>query len=83
MGWVRQVFSENGQGSWSRVQSAMHMVGCMGWVTHFVVHTHTLPDAMTLTGLTAFVTAPYAAGKAAGALSTFSNGNGHNDKAPS
>lgn len=77
MNWLREVFSENGQGSFSRLASALHTMGGLGWITHFVVHTHQLPDAVTLGGIAAFTVAPYAANKAAGAISSFSNGNGN------
>jgi len=73
MSWLREVFSEDGQGSFSRLASGFHTVGALGWITHFVVHTHTLPDPGTVAGLAAFVTAPYASGKISSAISAFSS----------
>lgn len=75
MSFWREVFSEGGQGSFSRVASGFHTAGALAWISHFVMHTHSLPDATTLTGLAAFVISPYGASKVSGAISSFgSNG---------
>lgn len=71
MAFIREVFSEGGIGSFSRVASAFHTVAALSWITHFVMHTHTLPDAATVTGLAAFTTSPYAASKISNAVSSF------------
>lgn len=60
MSFLREVFSDGGQGSASRVMMGFHaFVGAAGF-GHVVYHTHAIPDAVTMAGLTAFVTAPYA-----------------------
>jgi hypothetical protein len=66
--FLREVFSEEGQGSFSRVASGLHVVAGLAWVSHFVWHTHVLPDAATMAGLSAFVVAPYGANKFANAF---------------
>ena len=73
MSWLREAFSENGQGSASRLMFFLHSCASLGWGTHFVVHTHTIPDAATLAGLAAFAVAPYASNKMASAISSFGN----------
>jgi hypothetical protein len=60
MSFLREAFSDGGEGSASRLMMGFHaLVGAAGF-GHVVIHTHALPDAMTMAGLTAFVTAPYA-----------------------
>ena len=60
MSFLRECFSEDGQGSASRLMMGFHaLIGSIGFL-HVVFHNHALPDAVTLAGLTAFVTAPYA-----------------------
>jgi hypothetical protein len=81
MSFIREVFSDGGTGSASRVMMAFHAMigaGAIGTVVH---HSHAIPDAVTMAGLTAFVTAPYALNalhKAVGAI----GGNGANPTAP-
>lgn len=73
MSWLREVFSEDGQGSFSRVAAAFHTSAVLGWGFQFVHFHHVIPDPVTLTAMSAFAVAPYAANKAAGAISSFSN----------
>ena len=73
MSWLREVFSDGGQGSASRVMLFLHSMAAIGWGSHFVYHTHTIPDVTTLGGLAAFAVAPYAANKTAEAISSFGN----------
>lgn len=63
MSFFREVFSEDGEGSASRVMMLVHGLAGIGWITHVVVHSHTVPDAATLAGVTAFSSAPYAINK--------------------
>ena len=74
-GFWRSVFSDGGEGSWSRIQTALHAGAVLAWITGFLYHAHfgTLPDITTLGGLSAFSIAPYAAGRAADAVSNFGN----------
>lgn len=73
MSWLREVFSENGQGSFSRVASAFHTAAAILWGCQFT-HAHgAIPDPATLVALAGFAAAPYAAGKAASAISSFSS----------
>jgi hypothetical protein len=54
-GFLRSVFSEaDGTGSWSRIGSLLIVLATLGWVTHVVWRTHSIPD---LGGATAFLTA--------------------------
>jgi hypothetical protein len=60
MTFLREVFSDGGKGSASRVMTALHSVvacTCLGYVVH---KTGTAPDALTLGGLGAFATIHYA-----------------------
>lgn len=60
MSFLREAFSEDGQGSASRLMMGFHaLVGAVA-ILHVVFHNHALPDAVTLAGVTGFVTAPYA-----------------------
>jgi hypothetical protein len=59
--FFKSVFSEaNGNGSWSRVQSAIALVAVLSWVTYLVVTTKALPD---LTSATIFVSSSYVANR--------------------
>ena len=79
MNFLREVFSDGGQGSTSRVLTAVHTIigcGCLGYVVH---KTGTIPDAVTLAGLGAFTTVHYAVNAAKNAITSFSKGaNGAN-----
>jgi hypothetical protein len=68
---LREVLSEPGGGlSWGRVASAISLLASLVWVSHIILHTHAMPD---LTGTTALVVGPYAAGKVAAAAQSFSD----------
>ena len=71
MSFLREVFSEDGQGSFSRLASAFHTIAALGWGTHFVWFHHAIPDPPTLMALGGFVVAPYASNKFANAISSF------------
>lgn len=77
--FLREVFSENGVGSFSRVASGLHMVAGITWISHVVWHSHALPDIGALGGVTAFVASPYAANKISNAIA----GNRAGDAKPS
>lgn len=49
----------------AHVLSALFSLASVAWGTHYVIHTHTLPDAVTLGGLGAFSTVHYAVGRLA------------------
>ena len=73
MNFIRQVFSEDDdRGSCSRVMMALHALAAIGWGTHFVIHSHAIPDPVTMAGLTGFITAPYAVNKFHAAVTAFS-----------
>lgn len=64
MCYWKQVFSDNGSPSASRLLTLLHsIVGC-GCLILVVIKNHAMPDGMTLTGLGAFITAPYAINRA-------------------
>lgn len=52
-GFVRSVFSEDGQGSYSRCAAGAIVIATIAWITHVVWKTGALPE---LTGPAAFVT---------------------------
>ncbi len=70
MSFLRGVFSEpTGQPSASRVMMGLHaLIGC-AVIGHVAIHTHALPDAVSVAGITAFVTAPYAINQIKNAVS--------------
>jgi hypothetical protein len=53
LNFLKSVFSEEGEGSYSRVSAGCIVLATLGWVTHVVWKTHQIPD---LTGATAFLT---------------------------
>jgi hypothetical protein len=70
--FIRQIFSEDdGTGSASRVLMVLHSIAAIAWGSHVVYHTHALPDAASLSGVTAFLTAPYAVNKMHAAVTAF------------
>jgi hypothetical protein len=75
--FLREVFSEDGQGSASRVLMVLHAVAAVVWGSHVVYHTHALPDAVSLAGVTAFTVAPYAVNKMHSAVTAFAPNNGN------
>ena len=82
MSFLREVFSDGGTGSASRVMTGVHTVTacvCLGFVVH---KSGVIPDALTLGGLGAFSTIHYAVNAAKNAISAFSKGaNGANPPA--
>lgn len=73
MSWLREVFSEDGQGSFSRVAAAFHTSAVLAWGFQFVHFHHVIPDPVTMAAMSGFAVAPYAANKAASAISSFSS----------
>jgi hypothetical protein len=61
MTFWREVFSENGSGSSSRVLMGIHALAGIAWVSYHVVAVpgHPLPDAATMMGIGGFVSLPY------------------------
>lgn len=49
---LREILSENGVGSYSRVSSFTIVVATIFWVTYLVIHNHAMPD---MAGPTAFI----------------------------
>jgi len=62
---IRQIFSEaDGTLSFARVQSFIHGLSGIGWVTSFMVHNHyVMPDIATISGISAFILGPYTVNK--------------------
>jgi hypothetical protein len=80
MSFIREVFSDGGSGSASRVMTCVHTLtgcACLGYVVH---KTGVIPDAVTLGGLGAFSCVHYAVNAAKNAITAFSKpgGNGAN-----
>lgn len=82
MDFWRGVFSDNGSPSASRILMLLHFIIGSIWGTHVVYHTHTMIDAVTLAGLTAFVTAPYALNCARNAVTAFAGAGGSIETKP-
>lgn len=72
MSFLREVFSENGQGSASRIMMFLNTIGVLAWATMYVKAHLAIPDPATLAALGVFATMPYAANKTASAVSSFS-----------
>jgi hypothetical protein len=68
MSFLREVFSEEGQGSASRVMMALHACAGIGFVSFHLFKNHVMPD---FSGVTLFVTAPYAINKLGSAADSF------------
>ncbi len=66
--FLREVFSENGEGSASRVMMALHALAGISFVGLFFWKQHVLPE---FSGVTLFVTAPYAINKLGSAVASF------------
>lgn len=62
--YLKQVFSDNGSPSASRLLTLLHSLVSCACLVFVTAKTRALPDGMTLTGLGAFVTAPYAINRA-------------------
>jgi len=75
--FLREVFSDNGQGSASRVMMGFHALVGGAAILHVVAHTHALPDAVSMAGVTAFVVAPYSLNVAKSVMTSFAGGNGN------
>jgi hypothetical protein len=72
LSFIKSTFSEDdGTGSASRVLMALHALAGIAWGTHVVWHTHQLPDAVSMSGITAFVSAPYAIDRLHAAVTSF------------
>lgn len=71
--FIKDVFSDGGQGSASRVLTALHSLVACACLAHVVAHTHAVPDAVTLTGLGGFATVPYAINQIKNAVNPKSN----------
>lgn len=80
--WLREVFSENGRGSFSRVASGMHAVAGFAVLFYLVWHSRTWPSMSDWTGLSMFISTPYAANKISNAISSL-GGSGSTDGKPS
>jgi hypothetical protein len=61
MKFLRQIFSESGEASFSRLSSFLALAAACTWVTKIVWTTHQLPH---LEGLVLFISTLYGLGKA-------------------
>jgi hypothetical protein len=72
LAFVKSVFSEGGEGSYSRVAGGVLIGFTCGWITYLVIKNHAMPD---LTGPAWFVTAAsgglYGLNKGADFISAF------------
>ncbi len=82
MSFLREVFSDGGSASASRLLMAYHALIGTAWVSFIVWKNHALPDAVTLAGITAFVVAPYGINAFKGAVMAFSPNGGKGAPSP-
>lgn len=66
--YAKSAFSDNGTPSSSRLLTLFHSLVSCGCLIFVIAKNHVLPDGMALTGLGAFVTAPYAINRASNML---------------
>ena len=66
--YLLKALSDNGSPSASRLLTVLHSLVVCGCLIYLVAKNHVFPDGMTLTGLGAFVTAPYAINRATNAF---------------
>ena len=59
--YLRQLFSESGEASFSRVGSFLALISSLAWLSYIVWKTHAVPG---VEGLTVFISSLYALGKA-------------------
>ena len=69
--FARQVFSECGEGSFSRCATAFLILASVAWVSYALVAKHELPDLSTLTGLSLLIGTPYGLNQAKNVAETF------------
>lgn len=60
MSWLKLLFSQSSEASFSRVATAFSVAASLFWVTHIVLRTHVLPS---LDGLAFFNGSIYGLGK--------------------
>lgn len=72
MDFWKSVFSEDGQGSSSRILTVFTTAAAIACLLHVVLHNHVIPDAVTMGGLGVFAVAPYGVNQARGAIASFS-----------
>jgi hypothetical protein len=70
--FIKNVFSDNGIPSSSRILAATHSLAAVFALLFYVVKTHSMPDGTALGGLGAFATSPYLVNKAGSAIESFS-----------
>lgn len=73
--FIKSIFSENGEGSYSRLASFIITLAVLIWVSHVVYKTHAIPD---LGGASAFIATGvgvhYGINKADDIMDTYKNG---------
>lgn len=67
----REVFSDNGQGSFARIAAAFTVASAMVCLLYHTFHTGHVPDAMASGGLATFGISPYAASRTMSAVGSF------------
>jgi len=79
-GFLREVYSEGGQGSYSRFVGGSIVFAVLGWVTYLVFKNHTMPD---LGGPSMFIAAGgathYMTNKASDIIDSIKGNNGGSD----
>jgi len=71
--YLKQLFSESGEASFSRVGSFLALICALGWLTYIVWETRVVPS---LDGVTFFVGSLYGLGKAGQTLQRMFGGKG-------
>lgn len=78
--FLREVFSEDGRGSFSRVIQGFIVVMTCSWVTYIVIRTRTIPDLTTPAVFVGAGSLHYMTNQAAGIVSAFKGNNTENEQ---
>jgi hypothetical protein len=71
--YLKQLFSESGEASFSRVGSFLALICSLAWLSYIVWETHAVPS---VEGLTIFISSLYALGKAGETIQRVLGGKG-------
>jgi hypothetical protein len=76
--YIKLAFCDNGTPSSARLLTAGTVLTSMVGLLFFIIKTHSMPDGMTLTGLGAYATSPYAVHRASKMFGKDADGNNGN-----
>ncbi len=70
--FIKKLFSESGEASFGRICSFLCLIAGIAWASYIVCKNAVIPD---LTGVIAFISAPYTIGKINETVQKFSGGD--------